>query len=136
MRRETDYEYKLLDDSILDNLEEITSRAKISEESELELARLERMDHSARVEAANESRLEKEMDRIETLKELKEQAIQLETDKKEEEKFLSKANPELVNAVRNIQFLEAQLAQKDLENKRLTALVSVLEIKVRDAVKN
>ena len=131
-----DYEHKLLDDSILDNLEEITSRAKISEESELELARLERMDLSARVEAAHESRLEKEMDRIETLKELKEQAIQLETDKKEEEKFLSKANPELVNAVRNIQFLEAQLAQKDLENKRLTALVSVLEIKVRDAVKN
>jgi dynactin complex subunit len=76
------------------------------------------------------------MDRIETLRELKEQAIQLETDKKEEEKFLSKANPELVNAVRNIQFLEAQLAQKDLENKRLTALVSVLEMKVRDAVKN
>jgi hypothetical protein len=131
-----DYEHKLLDDSILDNLEEITSRAKISEESELELARLERMDLSARVEAAHESRLEKEMDRIETLKELKEQAIQLETDKKEEEKFLSKANPELVNAVRNIQFLEAQLAQKDLENKRLTALVSVLEIKVRDAEKN
>ena len=130
-----DYEHKLLDDSILDNLEEITSRAKISEESELELARLERMDLSARVEAAHESRLEKEMDRIETLKELKEQAIQLETDKKEEEKFLSKANPELVNAVRNIQFLEAQLAQKDLENKRLTALVSVLEIKVRDAIK-
>lgn len=136
MRREMDYEHKLLDDSILDNLEEITSRAKISEESELELARLERMDLSARVEAAHESRLEKEMDRIETLKELKEQAIQLETDKKEEEKFLSKANPELVNAVRNIQFLEAQLAQKDLENKRLTALVSVLEIKVRDAEKN
>lgn len=131
-----DYEHKILDVSILDNLEEITSRAKISEESELELARLERMDLSARVEAAHESRLEKEMDRIETLKELKEQAIQLETDKKEEEKFLSKANPELVNAVRNIQFLEAQLAQKDLENKRLTALVSVLEIKVRDTVKN
>jgi len=131
-----DYEHKLLDDSILDNLEEITSRAKISEESEFELARLERMDLSARVEAAHESRLEKEMDRIETLRELKEQAIQLETDKKEEEKFLSKANPELVNAVRNIQFLEAQLAQKDLENKRLTALVSVLEMKVRDAVKN
>jgi hypothetical protein len=131
-----DYEHKLLDDSILDNLEEITSRAKISEESELELARLERMDLSVRVEAAHESRLEKEMDRIETLRELKEQAIQLVTDKKEEEKFLSKANPELVNAVRNIQFLEAQLAQKDLENKRLTALVSVLEMKVRDAVKN
>jgi predicted NAD-dependent protein-ADP-ribosyltransferase YbiA (DUF1768 family) len=71
----------------------------------------------------------------ETRNELREEFLQKLADENEEREMLASASPELINAVANIKTLEAQLAEKEWENKRLTALISELEHKLRDATK-
>ena len=68
-------------------------------------------------------------------KELREEMLQKFADEKEEQEILASASPELVYAIANIKPQEAQLAEKEWENKRLTALVSELGLKLRDATK-
>lgn len=85
--------------------------------------------------AVQESLVEQARERHNELK-----AIELEESEKleaeiEAKKLLSNASPELTNALNNVKTLEAKLAAQEWENKKLTALVSVLELKIRDLLK-
>jgi hypothetical protein len=86
--------------------------------------------------ANRELRLSEEKEQAARRNELKEEYLQQVADEEEEKEMLSNASPELIIAVKNIKFLESELAHKEYENKRLTALVSELELKIKTLMKN
>ena len=119
----------LLNSLTIEQLEEMVIASNKKEDLERELARTDFIERS---EEARELWLNKRRENAETQKELRDELLQKLADKKSEEEILANGSPELVNAVANNKLLEAQLAEKDLENKRLTALVYKLEMKIRD----
>ena len=119
----------LLNSLTIEQLEEMVIASNKKEDLERELARTDFIERS---EEARERWINKRREHAETQKELQDELLQKLTDKKLEEDMLANSSPELVNAVANIKLLEAQLAEKELENKRLTALVYKLELKIRD----
>ena len=127
------YEKQLLNGSItIDQLEELVLRSNNDVDEQLRIAVAE---EELKEIAVQESLVEQARERHNELK-----AIELEESEKleaeiEEKKLLSNASPELTNALNNVKTLEAQLAVQEWENKKLTALVSVLELKIRDLLK-
>jgi hypothetical protein len=119
----------LLNSLTIEQLEEMVIASNKKEDLERELARTDFIERS---EEARERWINKRREHAETQKELQDELLQKLADKKLEEDMLANSSPELVNAVANIKLLEAQLAEKELENKRLTALVYKLELKIRD----
>jgi hypothetical protein len=119
----------LLNSLTIEQLEEMVIASNKKEDLERELARTDFIERS---EEARERWINKRREHAETQKELQDELLQKLADKKLEEDMLANSSPELVNAVANNKLLEAQLAEKDLENKRLTALVYKLEMKIRD----
>jgi hypothetical protein len=119
----------LLNSLTIEQLEEMVIASNKKEDLERELARTDFIERS---EEARERWINKRREHAETQKELQDELLQKLADKKLEEDMLANSSPEIVNAVANIKLLEAQLAEKELENKRLTALVYKLELKIRD----
>ena len=119
----------LLNSLTIEQVEEMVIASNKKEDLERELARTDFIERS---EEARERWINKRREHAETQKELQDELLQKLADKKLEEDMLANSSPELVNAVANIKLLEAQLAEKELENKRLTALVYKLELKIRD----
>ena len=122
-------ELGLLNSLTIEQLEEMVIASNKKEDLERQLARTDFIERS---EEARERWINKRREHAETQKELQDELLQKLADKKLEEDMLANSSPELVNAVANIKLLEAQLAEKELENKRLTALVYKLELKIRD----
>lgn len=127
-----DFEHQLRNGLTVERLEEMVSSSNIKEDLEHDLAR---SDFHQRNMESRDRWLAEVRSQAETQKELREELLQKFADEKEEQEILASASPELVNAIANIKTLEAQLAEKEWENKRLTALVSELELKLRDATK-
>lgn len=117
----------------IEQLEEIVDSSNRREDLDLELARDDLIERNNQ---ARELWLKKEREKAEIREALREEYLQKIEDQKAEKELLANASPELVNAISNIKLLEAQLAEKEWENKRLTALVSELELKLRDISKN
>jgi GTP1/Obg family GTP-binding protein len=127
-----DFEHQLRKGLTVEKLEEIVSSSLKQEDQERELAKED--FYQQNIEAREQWLLEIRK-QVETHNELYEEFLQKIADEKEEQEMLATASPELVNAVANIKVLEAQLAEKEWENKRLTALVSELELKLRNVQK-
>jgi len=127
-----DFEYQLSNGLTVEKLEEMVNSSNKKEDLENELAK---SDFDERNMEAKERWLAEVRNQAETRNELREEFLQKLADENEEREMLASASPELVNAVANIKTLEAQLAEKEWENKRLTALISELEHKLRDATK-
>jgi GTP cyclohydrolase III len=126
-----DFEHQLRNGLTVEKLEEIINSSDKREQLDNELAsEFHRKNLEARQRWFDELR-----DRAETQRELQEELHQKLEEEKEEQAMLATAGPELINAVANIKLLEAQLAEKEWENKRLTALVSELEHKLRNVTK-
>lgn len=125
-----DFEHQLRNGLTVEKLEEMVNSSNMKEDLELDLAR---SDFHQRNTEARKRWLAEVRDQAETQKELRDEMLQKIADEKEEQEILASASPELVNAIANIKTLEAQLAEKEWENKRLTALVSELELKLRDS---
>jgi hypothetical protein len=127
-----DFEYQLSNGLTVEKLEEMVNSSNKKEDLENELAK---SDFDERNMEAKERWLAEVRNQAETRNELREEFLQKLADENEEREMLASASPELINAVANIKTLEAQLAEKEWENKRLTALISELEHKLRDATK-
>lgn len=127
-----DFEHQLRNGLTVERLEEMVSSSNTKEDLKHDLAK---SDFHQRNMKARDRWLAEVRSQAETQKELREELLQKFADEKEEQEILASASPELVNAIANIKTLEAQLAEKEWENKRLTALVSALELKLRDATK-
>ena len=129
---EMDFEHNLRLGMTVEQLEEVVRRANLDEDQRLELAKLETAERS---ETAKLRWLDEIREKYETFTELQEEEKQKIVDQIAEKEMLMNASPELINAVSNIKTLEAQLADAEWQNKRLTALVSQLELKIRDLTK-
>lgn len=127
-----DFEHNLRLGMTVEQLEEVVRRANLDEDQRLELAKLETAERS---ETAKLRWLDEIREKYETFTELQEEEKQKIVDQIAEKEMLMNASPELINAVSNIKTLEAQLADAEWQNKRLTALVSQLELKIRDLTK-
>ena len=127
-----DFEHNLRLGMTVEQLEEVGRRANLDEDQRLELAKLETAERS---ETAKLRWLDEIREKYETFTELQEEEKQKIVDQIAEKEMLMNASPELINAVSNIKTLEAQLADAEWQNKRLTALVSQLELKIRDLTK-
>jgi hypothetical protein len=127
-----DFEHNLRLGMTVEQLEEVVRRANLDEDQRLELAKLETAERS---ETAKLRWLDEIREKYETFTELQEEEKQKIVDQIAEKEMLMNASPELINAVSNIKILEAQLADAEWQNKRLTALVSQLELKIRDLTK-
>jgi GTP1/Obg family GTP-binding protein len=127
-----EFEYQLSNGLTVEKLEEMVNSSNKKEDLENELAK---SDFDERNMEAKERWLAEVRNQAETRNELREEFLQKLADENEEREMLASASPELINAVANIKTLEAQLAEKEWENKRLTALISELEHKLRDATK-
>ena len=127
-----DFEHNLRLGMTVEQLEEVVHRANLDEDQRLELAKLETAERS---ETAKLRWLDEIREKYETFTELQEEEKQKIVDQIAEKEMLMNASPELINAVSNIKTLEAQLADAEWQNKRLTALVSQLELKIRDLTK-
>ncbi len=124
------YEDRLKNGSItIDQLEEMVLRSNNEEDEKYRLAELEIEEEEIAIEEEIRDQLRMEREELEMQEREERQKIKLE---KEEVEMLSSASPELLIAINNVKALEAQLAVQEWENKRLTALVSVLELKIRD----
>ena len=128
-----DYEHRLVNGLTIEQLEEIVSLSNEKEDLAQEILRGDLIERN---KEARELWLYKEREKAEIREALREEYLQKIADQKAEKELLANASPELVNAISNIKLLEAQLAEKEWENKRLTALVSELELKLRDLTKN
>ena len=128
-----DFEHRLRNGLTIEQLEEIVDSSNRKEDLDLELARDDLVERNNQ---AQELWLKKEREKAEIREALREEYLQKIEDQKAEKELLANASPELVNAISNIKLLEAQLSEKVWENKRLTALVSELELKLRDICKN
>ena len=128
-----DYEHRLVNGLTIEQLEEIVSLSNEKEDLAQEILRGDLIERN---KEARELWLYKEREKAEIREALREEYLQKIADQKAEKELLANASPELVNAISNIKLLEAQLAEKEWENKRLTALVSELELKLRDLSKN
>lgn len=128
-----DFEHRLRNGLTIEQLEEIVSSSNEKEDLAQEIARGDLIERN---KEARELWLSKEREKAEIREALREEYLQKIADQKAEKELLANASPELVNAISNIKLLEAQLAEKEWENKRLTALVSELELKLRDLSKN
>ena len=127
-----DFEHNLRLGMTVEQLEEVVRRANLDEDQRLELEKLENAERS---QTAKLRWLDGIREKYETFTELQEEEKQKIVDQIAEKKMLMNASPELKNAVSNIKILEAQLADAEWQNKRLTALVSQLELKIRDLTK-
>jgi hypothetical protein len=127
-----DFEHNLRTGMTVEQLEEVVRRSNLDEDQRLELAKLETAERS---ETDKLRWLDDIREKYETFTELQEEEKQKIVDQIAEKEMLMNASPELKSAVSNIKILEAQLADAQWQNKRLTALVSQLELKIRDLTK-
>jgi hypothetical protein len=127
-----DYEHKLRLGMTVEQLEEVVRQANLNQDKKEELEKIEAAEKN---EEANLRWLEEVNEKYETFKEIQDEEKQKILDKIAEREMLKNASPELINAISNIKILEAQLAESEWQNKRLTALVSSLELKIRDLTK-
>ena len=127
------FEHNLRNGMSVEQLEAIVKESNKREDENRELERL-RLAENKRL--SRELRISEEKEQAARRNELKEEYLQQVADEEEEKEMLSNASPELIIAVKNIKFLESELAQKEYENKRLTALVSELELKIKTLMKH
>ena len=127
-----DFEHKLRLGMTVEQLEEVVRQANLNQDKKEELEKIEAAEKN---EEANLRWLEEVNEKYETFKEIQDEEKQKILDKIAEREMLKNASPELINAISNIKILEAQLAESEWQNKRLTALVSSLELKIRDLTK-
>jgi hypothetical protein len=127
-----DFEHNMRIGMTVEQLEEVVRQANIDEDQRLELAKFETAKTG---ETAKQRWLDEVREKYETFTELQEEEEQKIIDQMAEKEMLINASPELINAVSNIKILESQLADAEWQNKRLTALVSQLELKIRDLTK-
>ena len=126
-----DFEHNMRIGLTVEQLEEVVRQANIDEDQRLELAKFET---AKRGETAKQRWLDEVKEKYETFTDLQEEEQKI-VDQMVEKEMLINASPELINAVSNIKILESQLADAEWRNKRLTALVSQLELKIRDLTK-
>ena len=109
-----DYEHRLVNGLTIEQLEEIVSLSKEKEDLAQEILRGDLIERN---KEARELWLYKEREKAEIREALREEYLQKIADQKAEKELLANASPELVNAISNIKLLEAQLAEKEWENK-------------------
>jgi hypothetical protein len=127
-----DFEHNIRIGMTVEQLEEVVRQANLDEDQRLELAKFETAE---RGETAKRRWLDEVREKYETFTDLQEEEKQKIVDQIAEKEMLINASPELINAVSNIKILESQLADAEWQNKRLTALISQLELKIRDLTK-
>jgi len=127
------FEHNLRNGMSVEQLEAIVQESNKREDENRELERLRSAENKR---LSRELRISEEKEQAARRNELKEEYLQQVAAEEEEKEMLSNASPELIIAVKNIKFLESELAQKEYENKRLTALVSELELKIKTLMKH